>query len=116
MPKSEQELAEESTHALLYPEHLVKFAESNLNTDSRQKAHQHGTRQEIGEKTQAKDSGQEKYAGSHKSNQARECDILRRVGGEGKGSQARRDHGCGRRVSTDDEVSRGAEQGVYQNW
>jgi len=29
----------------------VKFAESNLNTDTGQKAHQHGTRQEIGEKT-----------------------------------------------------------------
>jgi len=82
MPKSEQELMEESLAALLYAEHLVKLAESNLNTDARQKAHQNGTGQEVGEKTQAKDSGQEKYAGSHESNQARECDILRRVGGE----------------------------------
>ena len=82
MPKHEQELAEKSLAALLYAEHLVKFAESNLNTDTRQKAHQYGTRQEISEKTQAKDSGQQKYAGSQESDEARECDILRRVSGE----------------------------------
>src|SRR6516162_1881647 len=116
MPKSEQELMEESLAALLYAEHLVKLAESNLNTDARQKAHQNGTGQEVGEKTQAKDSGQEKDAGSHESNQARECDILRSVSGEGQGSQARRDHGCGCGVSADDEVPRGTEEGVYQNW
>jgi hypothetical protein len=71
MLKSEQELAEESVAALLDAEHLVKFAESNLNTDPRQKADKGGAREEIGEKAQAKDSGQQKYAASHKPDEAR---------------------------------------------
>jgi hypothetical protein len=48
MSKSEQELADESLAALLDAEHLMKFAESNLNTDTRQKAYKDGTRKEIG--------------------------------------------------------------------
>ena len=50
--------------------------------DRRQKPDKNGTRQEIGEETQAQNPGQEKYAGRHQSDEARESDVPRRVSGE----------------------------------
>src|SRR5262249_21182011 len=73
--KREKQAPDESMPALLNPEHLGNFPESNLHTDARQKADKDGTRQKIGEKTQAKDAGQEKDAGSHESDWSLEGDI-----------------------------------------
>src|SRR5215469_6700364 len=107
--ESEKELSDKSISAPVDPEHLVNFAEGNLNTDTRQETDKDSARQEIGKKTQTKDAGQEKYAASQESDQTRECNISRCTGGEGQRRQPRPHHGGGCGVGADDKMARRAE-------
>jgi hypothetical protein len=83
--------------------HIAQHRDAHLHAYAREKADQHGARQEVGEKTEFKDPGHEQQHRGQQGDHAGQRNVLgarnRRHGGE-----LARENGRGRRVRSDHKV------------
>ena len=81
----------------------VQLRECDLGADAGEKTDQHGTREKIGEKTEAEAAGKKKQSARHQGHQARQRDVLRAADIRGQRGTY---HGCRGGIGRDHEMPR----------
>ena len=98
----------------LQPEHSTEHCNADLKAHSGKKSHQHGLREEVSQKAQLQNSGQQQQSSGQQGHGSSQRHISR-AGQRRHGRDSARKNGCCGRIGSHDQVSRRTEHGKGQH-